>query len=123
MTRIKIILLILLAIFLIIPGFQLYQHRHYQLPIVAGPGVTRVVKLSHYLPALKGTMADTWVFFLEGQEQGGKVLILGNTHANEPEGMLATMVIIENGQVERGTVIIIPQFNHSASRATRPGDG
>jgi predicted deacylase len=123
MMRIKIILLIFLAIFLTISGFQLYQHRHYQLPIVAGPGVTRVVKLSHYLPALQGTMADTWVFFLEGKEQGGKVLILGNTHANEPEGMLATLVMIENGQVDRGTVIIIPQFNHSASRATRPGDG
>lgn len=123
MVRLKIILLIILAIFLIIPGVQLYRHRHYQIPIVAGPGVTRVIKLSNYLPALKGSMADTWVFFLEGQEPGGKVLILGNTHANEPEGLLATLVMIEKGQVEKGTVIIIPQFNHSASRATRPGDG
>lgn len=123
MVRLKIILLIILAIILIIPGVQLYQHRHYQIPIVAGPGVTRVIRLSNYLPALKGSMADTWVFFLEGQEPGGKVLILGNTHANEPEGLLATLVMIEKGQVEKGTVIIIPQFNHSASRATRPGDG
>lgn len=123
MLRLKITLLILLGLFLILPALQLYQHRHYSVPIVAGPGVTRVTRLSDYLPALKGTMADTWVFWLEGQEPGGKALILGNSHANEPEGMLAALVIIENGQVEKGTLIVIPQFNHSASRATRPGDG
>ncbi|MCX7975336.1 MAG: succinylglutamate desuccinylase [Candidatus Aminicenantes bacterium] len=121
--RTKIILLICLVFILIWPAIQLYQHRHFQIPIVAGPGVTRVTKLSHYLPALKGTMADTWIFWLEGQESGGKALILGNSHANEPEGMLAALVVIENGLVERGTLLVIPQFNHSASRATRPGDG
>jgi len=31
--------------------------------------------------------------------------------------------MIENAQVEKGTLIVIPQFNHSASRTTRPGDG
>jgi len=123
MTRIKLVLLICLGIMLAISGFQLYRHRHYSVPIVAGPGVTKVVKLSTYLPAIKGTMADTWVFFLEGQEPGGSALILGNTHANEPEGLLAALVMIENAQVEKGTLIIIPQFNHSASRTTRPGDG
>ena len=108
---------------LILGGFQLYGHRHHRLPIVAGPGVTRIAALSDYGPGLKGTMADTPVFFLEGGNPGGKALILGNTHANEPDGILSTLIVLENAVVESGTIIIIPQFNHSASRTTRPGDG
>ncbi|MGQ9577996.1 MAG: succinylglutamate desuccinylase [Candidatus Aminicenantales bacterium] len=123
MRRVKIILLLLLIIILTISGFQLYRHRHYALPVVAGPGVTHVGRLSDYLPSLKGTMGDTLVFFLEGPQPGGKALILGNTHANEPEGLLAALIMVENALVEKGALIIIPQFNHSASRTTRPGDG
>ena len=108
---------------LILGGFQLYGHRHHRLPIVAGPGVTRIAALSDYGPGLKGTMADTPVFFLESGNPGGKALILGNTHANEPDGILSTLIVLENAVVESGTIIIIPQFNHSASRTTRPGDG
>jgi predicted deacylase len=106
-----------------VSGVQFYQHRHYQLPIVAGPSVTRVVNLSEYGKGLKGTMADTKVFFLEGKEPGGKVLIMADTHPNESDALLSALIFIENAVVEKGTVIVIPQFNHSASRYTRPGDG
>jgi hypothetical protein len=102
---------------------DLYKHRHYQLPIVAGPGVSKVKKLSYYCQGLKGTMADTYVFFLEGKEEGGKVLIMANTHANEPSAILSSLIFLENAVVEKGTLIIIPEFNHSASLNTRPGDG
>jgi predicted deacylase len=111
------------AAVLILGGFQLYSHRHHRLPIVAGPGVTRIAYLSDYGPGLKGTMADTPVFFLESGNPGGKALIMGNTHANEPDGILSVLILLENAVVESGTLIIIPQFNHSASRTTRPGDG
>ena len=104
-------------------GIQLFKHRHYQIPIVAGPGVTKVIKLSQYCPALKGTLADTNVFFMEGKEPGGKAVILANTHANEPASLLASLIFLENAVIERGTLIIIPLFNNSASRNTRPGDG
>lgn len=93
------------------------------MPIIAGPGVTKVIKLSEFVPSLKGTMADTDVFILEGKEPGGKVLIMANTHANEPAGLLATIIMIENAVVEKGTLYIIPEFNSSASRNTKPGDG
>jgi len=106
-----------------IGGLQLFKHRHCMMPIVAGPGVTKVVKLSDYSRGLKGTMADTNVFFLEGKEEGGKILIIANTHPNEPCALLAALIFIENVTVEKGTLIIIPQFNNSASRNTRPGDG
>jgi predicted deacylase len=104
-------------------GLPLFKHRHYMMPVVAGPGVTKVVKLSEFSPGLKGTMADANVFFLEGKQEGGKILLMANTHANEPAALLASLIFIENAVVEKGTVIVIPQFNHSASRNTRPGDG
>jgi hypothetical protein len=48
---------------------------------------------------------------------------MSNTHANEPAAILTALIIIENAVIEKGTLIIIPQFNNSASRFTRPGDG
>jgi predicted deacylase len=126
MTRlglIKSVLLVLFLIFMFSGGADLYRHRHFLIPAVAGPGVTRVGRLSEYGPGLRGTLADTFVYFLEGKAAGGKALLMSNTHANEPEGLLATLLFIENAVVEKGTLIIIPQFNHSASRTTRPGDG
>ncbi len=122
-STIKPILLGAITAIMVTGGLQLYKHRHYMMPIVAGPGVTKVVKLSEFTSGLKGTMADTNVFFLEGKQEGGKILIMANTHANEPAALLASLIFIENAVVEKGTVIIIPQFNHSASRNTRPGDG
>jgi len=126
MNRVGIIksisLLVVIAV-TIIAGRQLYQHRHDKTPVVAGPGVTKVVKLSDFSKGLKGTMADTSVFFLEGKEEGGKMLIMSNTHSNEPAAILAALIFLENAIVEKGTLIIIPQFNNSASRNTRPGDG
>jgi len=121
--KIKTIFLIVIIAIMIVAGLQLYKHRHYMMPILAGPGVTKVVKLSNYSEGLKGTMADTDVFFLKGKEAGGKVLILANTHSNEPAAILTALIFIENTIVDKGTLIVIPQFNNSASRNTRPGDG
>jgi hypothetical protein len=120
---IKGVLVLVFLVFLIQGGNRLYRHRHYDVPLVAGPGVTRVARLSDFGPGLKGTMADTWVYFLEGKEPGGKALLMSNTHANEPEGLMAAAIVIENAVVEQGTLIVIPQFDHSASINTRAGDG
>lgn len=113
----------LLVLLVLWGGLPLYRHRHHGVPIVKGPGVTEVRRLSEFSPGLEGTMADTAVFVLEGREPGGKALIMGNTHSNEPEGMLAALIIIENGTVEKGTLYVIPFFNNSGSRNTRAGDG
>jgi predicted deacylase len=117
---------VLAAVFLALVlwgGLPLYRHRHYGVAIVKGPGVTEVLRLSDFSPRLKGTAGDTFVFVLRGREPGGKALIMGNTHANEPEGMLAALVAIENAVVDKGTLYVIPFFNNSGSRNTRPGDG
>jgi hypothetical protein len=121
--KIKIIFIVIFLALTIMGGRQLYVHRHYNEALVAGPGVTKVARLSDYCEELKGTIADSDVFFLEGEEEGGKLLIMANTHANEPAALLAALIFLENAVVQKGTVIIIPQFNNSASRNTRPGDG
>jgi hypothetical protein len=119
----KSIYILIIAFVIIVSGIQFYNHRHYNIPIVSGPGVTKVVKLSDYNKSLKDTIADTHVFFLEGKEEGGKVLILANTHSNEPAAILTALIFIENAVVSKGTLIIIPQFNNSGGRNTKPGDG
>ena len=119
----KSLLVIIIGCLIFLGGLQLYQHRHFQTPMVAGPGVTQVKKLSDYVPDLKGTMADTNVFFLEGKEPGGKMLVIAGTHSNEPAALLSALIFLENSTVEKGTLIIIPQFNNSGGRNTRSGDG
>ena len=120
---IKSALIAIAAVLMILGGAPLYKHRHYEVPVVAGPGVTNVIKLSEFVPGLKGSMADADVFVLEGKEPGGKVLVMANTHANEPAGLLTAVIMIENAVVEKGTLMVIPEFNASAGRNTRPGDG
>ncbi|MDY0231521.1 MAG: succinylglutamate desuccinylase [Candidatus Saccharicenans sp.] len=119
----KIIASLVLAFILIAGGQPLLNHRNFKVEIVCGPGVTEIKKLSDFCQSLKGTEADTPVFILEGQQPGGQVLIMANTHANEPEGMISTLIIIENAVVEKGTLYIIPFFNRSARLNTRPGEG
>lgn len=120
---VKSILLLIIIALMAVAGTQLYKHRHFRMPVVAGPGVTKVSKLSDYTEGLKGTVADTNVFHLQGKEEGGKIFIIANTHANEPAAILTALIFVENAVVDKGTLIIIPEFNNSAGRNTRPGDG
>jgi predicted deacylase len=122
-ARLKAVLVVLFAALTAAGGVPLYKHRHYAMPFVAGPGVTKVIKLSEYSPGLKGSFTDPDVFVLEGAEPGGKALIMANTHANEPAGLLAVMIMIENTVVEKGTLYIIPTLNVSGGRNTKAGDG
>ncbi|TFH07891.1 MAG: succinylglutamate desuccinylase [Candidatus Atribacteria bacterium] len=92
-------------------------------PIYPGPGVTHVVALSDYFEGLIGTPADTAVYILEGSEPGGTALVLGGTHANEPASSLTAITLIENAQVTRGRLIVIPRANHSAFTCTEPQEG
>lgn len=119
----KVVIVLVAVFFMTVSGIQFYRHRHYRLPVVAGDGVTRVLPLSTYEPALADTRGDTNVFFLEGSEPGGTALIIANTHANEPAAILTALILIEKARVDRGRLIIIPEFNNSGGRNTKPGDG
>lgn len=103
--------------------WQTYAHKNYDVEIVLSPGVTRVAKLSDYHPSLKGTAGDTQVFILEGQAPGATMLVLGSTHSDEIAGQLTSLVLVENALVDEGSLIVIPMFNNSGSRTTKPGEG
>ncbi len=79
--------------------------------------------MSDHQKNIKDTIADTNVFFLEGKENGGKVLIFANTHSNEPAAILAALICIEIATADEATRIVIPQFNDSGGRNTKPGYG
>lgn len=91
--------------------------------IIPGPGVTRTGLLSDYFPKLKGEYADTTVYFLESDNPGGTVFVMGGNHPNEPASMLATVLLIENVVVTQGRLIVMPQANHSAFSHNDPQEG
>jgi hypothetical protein len=92
-------------------------------PIVPGPGVTEIKMLSDWLPSLAGTKSDTEVYIIRGSQPGGNLLLLGGNHPNEPGGMLAAVLMIENVSSLAGTVYIIPRANHSAFTHNDPMEG
>ena len=85
-----------------------------------GPGVSRVGKLSDYLPSLAGTPGDTFVYYLEGRESGGSVFVAGGTHPNEIAGVVAATVLIEHARVQKGRLIVIAHANNSAASYPDP---
>ncbi len=90
--------------------------------VVPGPGVSSVRQLSDYFPGLAGTAGDTAVYVMEGAEPGGKLLVLGGVHGNEPGGYLAAILLVESGLVDRGSVYVIPFTCASCMTHTDPGE-
>ena len=117
-----VVALLLAVLMAVISGRSYWDQRH------PAPGVDQVVPtpgfekhlLSEYAPTLKGSPADTPVYIKEGAEAGGTVLILGGTHANEPSSTLAATVFLENMDVAKGRVIIIPFANPMGRTHTYP---
>lgn len=70
--------------------------------------------LSDYFAKIKNTPVDTEIYIYAGKEKGGTSLILGGTHPNEPAGYLTSILFLENIDVQKGKVIIIPRTNKSA---------
>lgn len=119
----KTVFSLLALVILISAGYQFYRHRHLKEPVVLGPGVTSVKKLSHYFDGIKGTINDAHVYILEGKEPGGSVLVLGGSHPEEPAGRLTTWIFAENAVVQKGRLFLILSANRSATTVTRLGGG
>ncbi len=92
-------------------------------PIYPGPGVTEIRMLSDWYPDLKDTAGDTEVYVLQGEKEGDSMLVLGGTHPNEPSGLVAAILLIENAVPEQGTLYVIPRTNNSAMTCTDPQEG
>lgn len=97
---------------------QSLPHRPDQIKL--GLGVAETRWLSDYEPKLKNTKGDTPIYVLEGKEPGGTGVVLGGTHANEISGILASVLLVENVQMDRGRLLIIPHTNNSAISNVQP---
>ncbi len=117
-----IIILVFVVLIMIISG-RSFLSMHKLDPIFPGVGVTEKKMLSNYLPSLKDTSGDTEIYVLKGEKPGGSILVLGGTHPNEPAGYISAVLMIENLQVERGTVFVIPRANRSAFTHNDPQEG
>jgi predicted deacylase len=109
------------AVLIVFSGKSFYGSRRLKEPVVAGPGITNVRKLSEFFQGIKGSINDANVYVLEGKKPGGSVLLLGGSHPEEPAGRLATWVLTENAVVEQGRVFILNSANRSATTVTRLG--
>lgn len=118
----RALVVVLWAAVLVVAGCQFYAHRHYREPVVLGPGVTQVKKLSDYYAPLKGTVNDCNLYILDSGQPGGTFLIIGGTHPEEPGANLSTLALVENAVVKQGRLIVAIHGNRSASTVTRPGD-
>lgn len=117
----KILILALGLALAFFSGLSFFRSRHLKEPVVLGPGVTQVKKLSEYFPALKGSTNDENVYVLEGAKTGGSILILGGSHPEEPGGRLTTWILAENAAVEQGRLFVLNSANRSGTTVTRLG--
>ena len=119
----KIIFYLLGLLLFISSGISFHKSRHYNEPVVLGPGVSEVKKLSEYFPAIKGSINDCYVYFFEGKEPGGTLFVMGGSHPEEPAGRLAPWLIVENGIMEKGRLIVVLSANRSGTTVTRLSGG
>ena len=117
-VRIAVYLLLILVACLSAGGDFMDQRR--PTPIYPSSTLTKKGRLSDYLPSLRGSRGDSDVYIFKGRRPGGTVLILGGTHPNEPGANVTAVLMVENLQVERGRIIIIPCANASGFTATEP---
>ena len=111
----KVICLVLALVLAAIAGVSFYDQRHYKETVVVSDALTEVRWLSDYVPMLKGTYGDTPIFVFDSGVEGGSVLYCGGTHPYEPATSLSAFILMENIQVEKGVVYVIPQCSYSAT--------
>lgn len=99
----------------------LKQHESEQL--YPSDSLTKIEMLSKYNSNLSGSNGDTEIYFFEADSSGGKTLILGGTHPNEPAGFLTAYLFLENVKINKGTLIVIPRANNSAFTHLDPQEG
>ena len=111
----KVICLVLALVLAAIAGVSFYDQRHYKETVVVSDALTEVRWLSDYVPMLKDTYGDTPIFIFDSGVEGGSVLYCGGTHPYEPATSLSAFILMENIQVEKGKVFVIPQCSYSAT--------
>lgn len=119
----KLLAFVVWLIVVIAAGKDFYQHRRFREPVVLGPGVTAVRKLSDYAPSLAGSVNDCNIYVLDSGRPGASLLVIGGTHPEEPGSSLSALSLVENVNVAQGRLFVAVHANRSASTVTRPGEG
>lgn len=116
---------IVLALALVVTAFAAREFLRMRTPepIVAGPGVSETRRLSDWFPGLAGSPGDTVVYVLRGKQPGGRMLVLGGTHPNEPAGFLTAVLLVEAAVSARGDLYVIPRANASGFTHNDPQEG
>jgi hypothetical protein len=117
-----LVLTLLAAALATVAGRAFLVQRRAEL-LFPAPGLAGTFQLSHWHAGLAGTRGDTPVYHFRGATPGGRVLVLGGTHPNEPAGFLAAALLVENLRVQQGEVWVLPRANASAFTATDPQEG
>ncbi len=125
MNKKNIVTYIILFTALLIGGIAGHDflQMHNEDVFIPAPSLTKTGHLGDYCKNITGTSNDSEVYFFDSDKPGGTLLLLGGTHPNEPAGLVAATVILENVQVTKGKVIIVPQACRSGFTCTDPFEG
>ena len=121
-TALTVLFLCLTGVLAFLSG-RSFKTMHRAEPIFPSPGLSETLRLSDYLPSLKNSHGDTEVYVFRGKEEGGNLLVVGGTHPNEPAGLVAAVLLVENIRTRRGNVFIIPRANASGFTHSDPQEG
>jgi len=114
------IIILLIAVILMVTASVDFLNKRRMNKLYPSEGLTKIGKLSNYLPGLEGTNSDSDVYFYDSGNPGSTILLLGGTHPNEPSGYISAVVLIENIKVLQGRIIILPQACKSGFTCTDP---
>jgi hypothetical protein len=107
------------AVMMVIAGSE-FRHQWRHDVFRPSGALTGIRRLSEYHEGLLLTPCNTEVYIFEGPLPGGNVLVLGGTHPNEPAAYVASVVLLENLRIRRGTVFVLTPANASGFSATEP---
>ena len=85
--------------------------------------ISKTAMLSEYFEGIEGTKGDTEVYIYDSGVPGGTALIAAGAHPNEVASFLSSVLILENINITKGRVFIIPRLNKSAYTCTDPMEG
>lgn len=119
--RFKISCVTAMLIIALLSSFCFLRERETYDTFCPSSSYSHTIHLSNYDPSLLGTRADSPIFVFDSGIPGESVFIMGGTHPNESGGILSSIVIMENIDVEKGRVYVMPVANMSAYSVTLPG--
>ncbi len=119
---VKALILLPVVCAVAVAGWMFREQRTYKEPVVASEHITQVKKLSDYSDVVKGSVNDVNVYIFDSGVAGGTLLVFGGSHPEEPTGIIAANLFVENLKVNQGKVVIVDRLNNSASLCTRAGE-